>query len=204
MKTFSVFAAWQAGWNSFMKRPWYLLGITLVTILLFIVALGNAVITALAYILYGGYLTLLINHTQDKHVVFDDLFTVIDFRFVSFAFLALIKGVLVLLGFICFIIPGIYLSVRWMYAELLVIDQGMRPLEALKASSIMTEGMRGKLFLFALLVGITIMLGLLAFIVGAFAMITVSLLALIILYEQAKARLNPPAEIPSVAGTEGM
>ncbi len=195
MTPISIRSAFRAGWSSFTKRPWYLIGLTVATMVLFAASMGNALVTALAYILYGGYLGLMLQHYRGSHIVFDDLFSMTDFRFVSFAFLAVIKGLLILLGLICFIVPGIYLSVRWMYAELLVIDQGMKPLQALKASSKMTEGSRGKLFLFILAMAFSILLGVLALVVGAIAMMAVSLFALISLYENAKGKLAPEAPV---------
>lgn len=189
MTTISIRGAFRAGWTAFTRRPGYLLGLTLATFALFVVTLGNAIVSALAYILYGGYLRLMLQHSAGSHIQFDDLFDNVDFRFVSFAFLALIKGFFILLGFLCFIVPGIYLSVRWMYAELLVIDQGMKPLEALKASSRMTEGNRGKLFLLAVVAFISTLIGLLFLVVGAFVMMVVWLLAIISLYTAAKERL---------------
>jgi uncharacterized membrane protein len=144
----------------------------------------------------------MLQHYRGAHIRFDDLFTVTDFRFVSFAFLAVIKGFFILLGFICFIVPGIYLSVRWMYAELLVIDQGMKPLEALKASSKMTEGTRGKLFFFTLTLIFATLLGLLCFVIGAVAMMAIGLLAVISLYEGAKDRLTAPTLASSISETD--
>ncbi len=189
MESIHIRPALRAGWTAFTRRPWYLLGLTLATLLLFVASMGNALVVALAYILYGGYLTLLMRHYRGAHIEFDDLFTVTDFRWVSFAFLGLIKGFFILLGFICFIVPGVYLAVRWMYAELLVIDQGMRPLEALRASSKMTERDRFKLFLFLAVVLTSVLLGALLLIVGAFVAATVGMFALIKLYEDAKGRL---------------
>lgn len=169
-----------------MRRPWYLLGLSLAFSALFVFSFGNAFVTALAYIVYGGYLTLLIRHLHHEQVVFDDLFTVTDFRFVSFAFLALIKAFFIILGFICFIIPGMYLAVRWMFAEILVVDQGMRPLEALRASSQLTEGVRFKLFLFSLLMILAMLIGVVFLVIGVFVAINVSLFAYITLYEELK------------------
>ncbi len=189
MESIHIRPALRAGWTAFTRRPWYLLGLTVATLLLFAASMSNALVTALAYILYGGYLTLLIRHYRGAHIEFDDLFAVTDFRWVSFAFLGLIKGFFILLGFICFIVPGVYLAVRWMYAELLVIDQGMRPLQALRASSKMTEGNRFKLFLFLLIVIFSVLIGLFLLIAGAFVAATVAMFALIKLYEDAKERL---------------
>lgn len=142
-------------------------------------------VTALAYIAYGGCLAMLINHFRGGQIVFDDMFS-LDNRWISFAFLGIIKTSLIFLGLIFFVIPGLYLATRWMFAELLVIDQGLKPLEALRASSKMTEGVRWKLFFFIVVVGILCLLGLVALIVGALVMSIVATFALIQIYEELK------------------
>ena len=188
MKKIQIRAAIAAGWSAFMQRPWYLFGLTLAFTGLVLISSGEAAFTALAYILYGGYTLLLLKHFRGSEVQFDDLFD-IDRRWISFAFLAVIKGVLIVLGLLCFIIPGLYLAVRWSFAEILVLDQGMRPLEALRASSTMTEGTRGKLFLFMVVAFLMSIIGALVLFVGIFAVIIIVRFALIYMYEERKSLL---------------
>jgi uncharacterized membrane protein len=188
MKKIEIRAALAAGWSAFMLRPLYLFTVTLAFFILFAFSMGETGFSALAYVLYGGYLLFLIKHFRGGVVLFDDLFD-IDRRWISYAFLALIKGLLIVLGTLCFIVPGIYLMVRWMFAEYLVIDQGMRPLEALRASSKMTEGARLKLFLF-ILVGILLtIVGTMVLGVGAVVAFIVVRFAVIKLYEEQKSVL---------------
>jgi uncharacterized membrane protein len=132
---------------------------------------------------------LMLSHFRGNTVKFDDIFS-IDSRWISFAFLGLIKTLLILVGFMFFIIPGIYLSIRWMFAELLVIDRNMRPMEALKASSMMTKGHGGKLFLFLLVTIVLLFTGLLALIVGFIPAGLVVTFATLALYENLKGVLD--------------
>ncbi len=185
MKNIKIRKSLAAGWSAFMRRPWYLMGLAIAFSFIFIFSLGNAMVTALAYIAYGGCLAMLINHFRGGQIVFDDMFS-LDNRWISFAFLGIIKTSLIFLGLIFFVIPGLYLATRWMFAELLVIDQGLKPLEALRASSKMTEGVRWKLFFFIVVVGILCLLGLVALIVGALVMSIVATFALIQIYEELK------------------
>lgn len=167
MKKVKIRESLSTGWELFMKRPWYLIGLSSAMGVLFVVCSSDsALATALAYIVYGGYLLMLMNHFNGTHIVFDDLFN-IDNRWISFAFLAVIKGLLIVLGFLCFIVPGVYLAVRWMFAEFYVLDKGMRPLEALKASSELTAGFRWKLFLFGLVTTVLVIAGFFLLIIGA-------------------------------------
>ncbi len=82
-----------------------------------------------------------------------------------------------------FIIPGIYLAVRWMFAEFYVIEQGMRPLEALKASSALTEGSRWELFFFSCLALLLILGGFVLLIVGGIVASIVVTFAYIRIYK---------------------
>lgn len=195
MKNVKIFESIGAGWTLFMKRPWYLLGLTLATLGLFVAASSSgAMITALSYIVFGGYFVLLFKHYNGVVLIFDDIFT-IDQRWVYFAFLSVIKALFIILGFLFFIIPGIYLSIRWMFAEFYVIDKGMRPLEALKASSALTYGHKWKLFLFALVSGLLVILGLLFFVVGAVVMLIVTWFASIKIYKELQAQESSTATV---------
>ena len=188
MKKVYIRGAIGSGWTQFMRRPWYLLGLTIATFALFaLTGSQGAVVTALSYIIYGGYLAIFLKHVAGETIVFDDLFEIADKRWIYFAFLGLIKNLLIMLGLLCFIVPGIYLAIRWMFADLLVIDKGMRPLEALKASSELTAGIRGKLFLYAIVVGLLIFVSTFALIIGAIVAVIVVQFASIKIYKDLQA-----------------
>ncbi len=190
MYTVKIRSSIKAGWSAFARRPWYLMSLMLSFVALFVASTGNATITALAYIVFGGYMALMLNHLRGNNVKFDDLFT-IDSRWISFAFLALIKTFLIMLGLVFFIIPGIYLMIRWMFAEPLVIDKNMKPMEALKASSVMVEGHYWKLLLFILVTIFLVLLGLCALVVGVFPVSVIVFFASLKLYEDLKGSLEP-------------
>jgi len=181
MNTLSIRTALSEAWSHFERRGWYLFGLTAAVIGLSVLVAGDAVAAALAYILFGGYITLLLKHARHESVVFDDVFD-IDRRWIYFAFGSLIKGVLVFLGLLLFIVPGVYLAIRWMFSGLYIIDHGMRPLEALKASSELTEGHRLKLFWFTLVATLLTLLSVLFFVVGLFVAVAVINLTVIMLF----------------------
>lgn len=184
MKTVKIREALCVGWNLFMQRPWYLLDLTLATCGLF-VAVGSkgVLVEALGSIIYAGYIACMLAYSRGESIQFDDLFD-IDKRWIYFAFLMVIKSFFILLGFICFVVPGIYLTVRWMFAEILVIDQGMRPLEALRASSALTAGNRGKLFLYSLTALLLIVVGFLFIIIGGITGMIVTMFATLHIYKE--------------------
>lgn len=186
MKSLSIKSALGAGWKSFMERPWYLFGVTLAVFLLFALTIGNAAATALSYIVFGGYLDLLIRHYKHERVEFDDLFPV-DMRWVHFAFLSIIKWFAIIIGLVLFIVPGMYLAVRWSFAEYYVITEKMRPLEALRASSALTSGYRWKIFGYTVLTTILFIASLLLLVVGIAAATAILVIATYKLFEDLKA-----------------
>tara|TARA_B100000508_G_scaffold60333_1_gene47085 strand:+ start:131502 stop:132077 length:576 start_codon:yes stop_codon:yes gene_type:complete len=183
MKTISVIGAIKEGWGSFRSRPWYLMGLALSVWVLFALGTSNAAFTALGYIIFGGYIAVMMRHLAGDRVVFDDLFS-LDSRWISFVFLGMIKFIFILIGLVLFIVPGIYLIVKWMFAEYLVIEKGMKPMEALRASSEMTKGNRWKLFGFMLLSMLIGLAGLIVLGVGVLASSSIVILATIKLYKE--------------------
>ena len=102
MKTVKIREALGVGWNLFMQRPWYLLGLTLATCGLF-VAVGSkgVLVEALGSIIYAGYIARMLAYSRGESIQFDDLFD-IDKRWIYFAFLMVIKSF--------FILPMIYIT----------------------------------------------------------------------------------------------
>jgi len=183
MKKISIRVALKTGWDNFTRRPWYLLGLTLsMAVLIIVTASESALFTALSFIVYGGFLGLLLKHYNWETVKFDDMIPV-DNRWISFAVLGVVKTVAILVGFLLFVVPGVYLVIRWMFAELLVMDQGMRPLEALRKSSAMTKGVMWKLFAFSLASSALIVVGFFALGIGAVIASIVVMFATIKIYK---------------------
>jgi hypothetical protein len=67
---------------------------------------------------------------------------------------SIMKGILVFLGFVLLIIPGIYLMFRWWFSSHVVMIENMSGSEALKKSAAIIKGNMGKAFMLGLLLGI--------------------------------------------------
>ncbi len=94
----------------------------------------------------------------------------------------LLTGVIVFIGFVILIIPGIYLACKLAFTPYLVVDRKMQVIEAVKESWRMTNGHAWKVFLIGLL-GIPISIaGLICFGVGIIVSIMWINLALASLY----------------------
>jgi len=94
----------------------------------------------------------------------------------------LIYALMVALGFICLILPGIYLAIKFMFYKQAIVEKDLGIIEAFKYSSKLTRD--NKLFLFALftLSLIIILAGFIALIVGLIWAIPIVWLSNLIAY----------------------
>jgi len=106
----------------------------------------------------------------------------------------ILYGLIVLGGFILLIIPGIIWSVKYGLCFYVVIDKGLGPVQALKASSRTTMGAKWELFGFFILCGLINMLGVLCLIVGIFATYPTVIVANALVYRQLLAQTPELAE----------
>ena len=103
-------------------------------------------------------------HDDVSKVSVHDLWHTANFwKFVGTRILTII---IVLVGLILLIVPGIIAALALMFATYVVVDRGFGPIEAIKESVRLTKGHRWELFLLALaLIGLNI-LGAIALLVG--------------------------------------
>lgn len=96
----------------------------------------------------------------------------------------ILYGLIILGGFILLIIPGIVWSVKFGLCFYFVIDKGLGPVQAIKASGRTTMGVKWQLFGFGILCGLINLLGLLCLVVGIFATYPTVLVAYALVYRQ--------------------
>lgn len=101
---------------------------------------------------------------------------------------SLLYAIIVAVGFALLIVPGVIWMVQFGYAMVLVADEGLSPIDALKESSRLTKGHKGQLVLFALaLFGINL-LGLLAIGVGVVFTMPLSVVAAVAVFRSLQGR----------------
>jgi len=91
---------------------------------------------------------------------------------------------IVLAGFLLLIIPGIIWSIKYLYIVYLIVDKESGPLEAMKQSARITDGVKWELFAFMLLLMVINMAGALFFIIGLFVTIPVTMVAMAYMYRK--------------------
>jgi len=75
------------------------------------------------------------------------------------------------------VIPGIIWAIKFQYFSYLMVDRGMGPIDALKESAKITEGVRTNLFFLKLLLVVINIVGMLFFVVGLLVTIPISIMA---------------------------
>jgi len=114
------------------------------------------------------------------------------------AFLAgLISGILIGLGFVCLVVPGIILAIMWMFTYPVIAETGLGFWEAMRESSRLTEGYRWRLFLLALACGLIAILGVLVFCLGLFVALPVNFTALALAYRFLQSKKGQSAAAPA-------
>lgn len=103
---------------------------------------------------------------------------------------SLLYGVIVFFGFILLIIPGIILGIKYMFVPYLIVDKGLKPMDALKASAKMTDGVKWDLAGFWVATTLLIWLGLLAFVVGLLVTGPVAALSYALVYDKLVKKLD--------------
>lgn len=200
MQRLSVGECLSFGWKTFKIRPWLFVqaGVLLflinmaVSLLQSLFELGGeqagpavaavvgiisvAIGLAISFLISMGETAFFLRSHEDVHAT-----TIRDLwhpkPFWKFFAASVLSAILIVLGLILLIVPGIFLAILLMFVGYLVIERGLAPVAALKHSAALTKGNRWQLLgLGAAIIGINI-LGLLALLVGLFVTVPVSFLA---------------------------
>ncbi len=104
----------------------------------------------------------------------------------------ILVGVIVIIGFVFLIIPGIFFACKLAFTSYLVVDRKMEVIEAVKESWRMTNGHAWKVFLIGLLAIPILIAGLIAFGVGIIVSIMWIKLAFASLYHSVSLSAETP------------
>ena len=199
MPTFSIGDCIRFGWETFKKRPGILIGAFVLTMLIPSIPgilfpspevmpgvpppppTNAALIAALASLVLGiftamGMTTLALRaHDDIANVTIGDLWNPQPFwRFLGAQFLV---AIIIFVGLLLLIVPGIIAALGLLFVLYVVIDRGAGPINALKESWRITNGNKWQLFLFGLaLMGLNL-LGLLALVIGVLVTAPITWLA---------------------------
>ncbi len=108
--------------------------------------------------------------------------------FFSFLLTAVLYGLIVAIGLALLIVPGIIWGLKFGFCGFNVVDRRLDPIEALRASSRLTDGIKGELFLFALVLMLVNLIGALALGVGLLVTVPTTFLAAAFVFRRLQQR----------------
>lgn len=206
MNTFSGSACVRFGWETFKKRPWFFVGITVLVAAISGISgqftsgyAGKTVVLIGAGFLVSFVVSLLVKmgtinvylkaHTDAQSATFEDLWA--PSRLVSFLIASVLVGAIVIVGLILLIVPGIIWTLRYSFVPYLIMDRGLNVSAALSESSRITSGHKWRLLGFFLLLALINLLGALCLLVGLLVSIPVSGLAVVRAYRTLSGQVSP-------------
>lgn len=207
-ENFSIKEAVSFGWSKTLENFWLLAAVVFVIFVanyaylvisffvgkkeglsyLFILLVSYIVFAVISMILYLGAIEIGLKIAKGKEPKFQDLFSQIK-KFFSYFVASFLYGLLVLVGILLFIVPGIIWSIKYRFFTYFIVE-GEGPINALKKSGQITSGAKAKLFVFGIVLGLISFLGALALLVGVFWTMPLVILADIFVFYKLKERVN--------------
>jgi uncharacterized membrane protein len=204
--TFSIRESLSSAWKLFTQHWMVLVGAMVLMAIIqsfpgYLMGDKNPVAQILSYLisifLSAGMMRIYLDATDGKMPDLKDLFSQ-GSLFLKALFASVIMWIAIIVGLILLIIPGVYIATRLFFVMAFVIDKGLGPIEAIRASWALTEGQLLHLVkLWLTFVGILI-LGALALIVGLLVAVPVATLMLTIVYRKLAPLGAPDMEVVPV------
>lgn len=190
MNTISVGECLKFGWESFKKRALFLVGLTLIIIAVSMASsyiFGNFSNGILAFIGFLASLSVSIlldmgvtafvlkYHDNVDAPKYSDLWHPQPFLYYAGA--TVLSALMVMIGLVLLVVPGIIFALSLMFVKFVVIERGLAPIEAMKESARIAKGHRWELLILLLAIIAINVIGAIPFGLGLLVTIPVSALA---------------------------
>jgi hypothetical protein len=213
----------QRGWKLVRSDFWPSVGITalLLALLGFASSVGGASIqhgpmghdsaeitSAFGIVVFGplmgGLMHYLLKKIRHEKATIETVFVGFSSRFLHLFLAGFVTTIVTWLGFICFLLPGIYVLVAWMFTLPLVVDKQLDFWSAMELSRQVVTKHWWKFGVFVFVLGVLAFVGVVALIVGMFVMTPVVLASMLYAYEDIFGGI-PSAAVPTplVTGPSG-
>lgn len=136
----------------------------LVPLVMFGIAYGVFVAGPIGY----GTQWVFLKAVRGEHIEIRDMFSVFQKNYWNAVIANIVVGVIVGLGIVMLIVPGIIFACRLAFVPYLVIDREMDVMDALRASWDMTRGYGWQIFFMGFLAIFIVIAGLIVLLVGVF------------------------------------
>ena len=153
---------------------------SIATMFFFLAGIGFAILNILVSI---GLAHISIKFAKSETAVFSDLFARSD-RVFRYFISSILYGIMVALGFVLLIVPGVILMIRFQFYQYLIIEKKSGPIQALKTSWRMTRGSAWNLFILWLIIIIINLAGALALGIGLFFTVPTTMVAMAYVYKK--------------------
>ena len=183
------------GWALVMDNFWLTVGSTLLVMILStaaaIVPFGSLL---LAYVFWGGLDWLFLKLARGEKAELSDSFAGFSLAFLPLMLFSLVAQMLVGVGFLLCILPGIYLTVAWLlFPALLIIDKRLDFWPAMELSRKVVTRHWWQLFGLFLLCLLLCLVGTLVCVVGFFVALPITTAAVVFAYEDMFSAKPAPA-----------
>jgi len=193
MKEFTVGSILGDAWGITKQHFGFLIGLSVVLLLASLLTnviaaipvVGFLAVCAVQIVIKMGALRTFLSLVRGEKRPYSDLFTLWK-PFWVFLGASLVFGLIVSVGMVLLIIPGIMAAVALQFFVYEIVDGNKGAIEAIKSSAAMTKGKRLQLFWLMLTLGLINMLGALLFGVGLIITIPLSGVAMALAYEALK------------------
>jgi len=198
-RDFSAEEALQYGWNTMKANIWFFVGVLIVAWALtgvpHIIAnllqeqsIGLSfffrIVGWIANIIVSiGLIAIALKFLDNQDPKFEDLFSFKPY-FWKYLGASILTGLVVWVGLILFIIPGIYWALKFQFFGYFVVEQGRDPVEAMRMSSRITQSVKWKLFGFGLVLALINIVGTICLFIGLLVTVPVTLLAYSFVYRK--------------------
>jgi uncharacterized membrane protein len=210
-ETFSPTDALKLGWTVTVANlvPLLLIGAVGTGLAIVNSALGQSALAGLVRVLVqAAEVAVLLAYTRaalslhDGHTLEPPLLRSPLPQYFNFLLASVLYGVIVAVGFVLLIVPGVIWGLQFAFTGFLVVDRHLDPVQALRESSRLTHGLKGQLLIFALLAFGVNLLGTLAFGIGLLFTVPMTFIASVHVLRALQARAGavtptPTAPIPA-------
>jgi predicted Ser/Thr protein kinase len=217
--TLDIGSCIRRGWKLLRANFWPFVGITalLMALIAFASSANSAhgpartssaeIMSGLALLLwgplFGGFYLYLLKKIRGEKATVETVFSGFSHRFLHLFLGGFASGLLTWLGFVCFVIPGIYLLIAWMFTLPLIADKQLDFWSAMELSRKVVTKHWFKFFFFGIFSLLYFFLGALAFGVGIFVTIPLVLASMMYAYEDVFGAATQSAAVPPVMGPFG-
>ncbi|MEA2081140.1 MAG: hypothetical protein U9O97_00135 [Elusimicrobiota bacterium] len=134
-----------------------------------------------------GMIKSMLIFADGKKPAMGELFSCFDKRIVTIFVASLLYGVMVFLGTLLLIVPGIILAIKFIYFSYFIVDKNAGIMESFKMSSALTDGSKTNIFLLTLLLWLINAAGALCLGIGLIITLPLSMITVAYVYRKLEA-----------------